>query len=76
MADNLDFQGLTKHEPLLIHIGKVVLTSIERPNKFSQLQYRLFVENIKVYESNLLWEISLSKWQGHSHFHSVDPEAK
>jgi hypothetical protein len=51
-ADNLDFQGLTKHEPLLIHIVNVFWTRIELFDKVSQQQFRLLVKNIQVYKSN------------------------
>jgi hypothetical protein len=53
-ADNLDFQGLTKHEPLLIHIVNVFWSSIELPNEFSHLQYWSLVKNIEVFKTNLL----------------------
>jgi hypothetical protein len=59
-AANLDFQGLTKHEPLFIHIVHVFWTRIELSNKLSQLQYQLLVKNIEVYESNVLCEKSVS----------------
>jgi hypothetical protein len=59
MADNLDFQDLTKYEPFLFHIVNVFWTSIELSNKFSNLQHQLLVKNVEVYETDLLYGRSL-----------------
>jgi hypothetical protein len=60
MLDNLGFQGMTKYEPLVIHIVNIFWMSIELSNVFSDVQHQSIVKKIEVYKTNLYCARSLS----------------